>query len=307
MSSIDRDLDLRNRLAAYARSRGLERELAEDLAGEAWLRTRRRLGFDAGDDPVPYAFRALRTLMVDQFAHPERMLAKRIDLILARAKGAGTPEKGAIDSWPDGGRTLVGLSGQRRTPPHDGPVEGIALRDFLYGEKGLGGTDPRTISTRETLERFFAWFGRPMERTALVALFGPCLVAKVQTVPLDPDFDLAVEPAEPTGATDGLWAGIVGLPSSRMRAAILLAMEEPLLELIRPHARQQLPAVIEDWTPPPPLETVPLPVDDQMVAERLGTTKGNLQVLRNRARKMLRAAFGDRVDGAMVSLEGAAS
>ena len=83
----------------------------------------------------------------------------------------------------------------------------------------------------------------------------------------------------------------------RVRAAILLAMDEDLLDMLHPRGRGELPSAIPLWSPPPPLERLPLPASETLIAQKLGVSVENLQAIRSRGKKRLLAAVKAWGDG----------
>lgn len=289
MTNSDSSIELRYRLVAYATRRGFSVDEAEDLAGEAWVKSRRA----SEDEEAPaYAFHALKSLMTDRWCSPGRVLAKRIDLLIARPSGTDP-----VIAWSAGASKVIGFKSMRNAQPVSVPsVNDLSIADFLYGNRGLGGVSPLDLATRHVLERFLSWLGRPIERLALISLLAPIVVAPREIVGLDWGDEPTVQPAEMQGTLEGFWDHIAGLPTPKMRASILLAMEEDLLESINPRARGALEVLISGWSPPPPLCDLELPADDGVVATKLGITKGDLQISRNRARKILQRALAAFLD-----------
>lgn len=284
MTTPDPHIELRCRLVAFATSRGFTVDEAEDLAGEAWVKATRA---NEDDECPAYAFHALKTLMTDRWCSPGRVLAKRIDLLVARPAGTDP-----IIAWSAGASRVIGFKSMRNAQVVTANgVNDLSIADFLYGNRGLGGDNPLELATRHVLERFLSWMGRPIERLVLISLLAPIVVAPRDLVGLDWGDEPTVQPADMQGTLEGFWDHIAGLPTPKMRASILLAMEEDLLESINPRARGALEVLISGWSPPPPLGDIELPADDGIVASKLGITKGDLQISRNRARKILQRAL----------------
>ncbi|MBX7131104.1 MAG: hypothetical protein K1X67_00345 [Fimbriimonadaceae bacterium] len=278
---------LRGKLYSRARWRGFSHEDSEDLASDVVVRIHEIIQTRDLDPSAAtsYAYKALDHLMMDRRESPERRLAKRLNAVLKRPN-----ETDPIEQWDRAGASVVGLRSQARLDPatdHDLADLNSRLSDFMYGAKGLDGVNPHQVSTKLLIGRLLNWLGRPITRSALLSYLAPMVPVPDTVGPLPPeDGGPYVRESDPETDLTVCWGHIIALPP-RMRASVLLKMDEDLLEKLHPNPREALAEAITDWPPPPPITEVDLPVGENTIAEKLGITVNYLQVLRNRAKHQL--------------------
>ena len=295
-SSLDLEA-LRRGLVAFAVHKGTSRDDAEDLAGEALAAVLSRSAHSGSNfgEIQALAYRSLKNLIIDHYASPGRVLSKRLNAVLSRPTG---PDP--ITAFTVGSITLISLASQRRLGiPALAPDTTLdsRLTEFLYGHGGLNGSDPQSLSTRALVERCLRWIGCPVPRDTLLSmlvLVGPRLPnTQVMVSDFDIPADLTASQASYEDAPDveTVRSMLLSLPF-RMRASLLLVMDSELLEaLFATEWQERLAIELAEWPPPPDLRTTKPPLSDEVIADRLGITKLNLQTTRSRARLGLRAKW----------------
>ncbi len=287
MDTIEAQLiQLRPRLYAYARGKGLTPDDAEDLVSDAWIKTAQ---WEPGKpksegELTAYGFRALKSVMTDFWASPARVLSKRLERVIASPKGSDP----VVSCQMEGIEHLClqnQIEAGRQVSSSVEELEG-RLSDFLYGSTGLAGDSPSSMTTRLLVTRLLRWWGKPVSKPDLLRVLTALVPSQTRVEPLDDDLPTAAF-EEPSGLGQSLMSAIETMPF-RMRAALLLNLEiDEYQSLVRGN-ETELSAVLEEWVPPPALELSLLPVDDELVATKLSVTKSYLHVIRNRAREMMR-------------------
>ena len=287
MDTIESQLiQLRPRLYAYARGKGLTPDDAEDLVSEAWIKTAQWNDAQqvTEQELIAYGFRALKSVMTDHWASPARVLSKRIDRVVSNPKG---PDP--IVTLVFLGQEYCGLQSQSTSGIQpSGSVEDLESRlsEFLYGSNGLGGESPSSMTTRLLVTKLLNWWAKPIQKSDLLRVLIALVPTQGKAEPIEddlpgPSFD------EPSDLGPSLMDTLLTLPF-RMRASLLLNLEIDEFQALGRGGAPDLSSALEEWVPPPALESSLLPLDDELVATKLSVTKSYLHVIRNRARDMMR-------------------
>lgn len=280
-------LELMSALTAFVRRRGFGTQDAEDFASEVLTNCLEKESFRAmpDSDQRSYAFRSMHNLIVDRWASPTRVLSKRLDAAIGEGQG-----NDILFAWEASGSKIIGLASQRASRPiFEDQKESLEseVGKFLYATEGLGGLDPASLSTRRVSVALLKWLGRPVSRTLLVDLLTTIIVVDPPEIQWPEGFDPATESDFEILESSPYVEAICGLPY-RMRVAVLLAMEDEGLSLLFGQAfRVELERILVEWAPPPPLSSVELPADDDLISTKLQISKQNLQTTRSRARQGL--------------------
>lgn len=285
------DLELRKKLSRIAAGRGIPWEDATDIAGDVWLRT---YVWSQEHEPSQEeleirAFVSLRHAIIDYWASPSRVAAKRIAHVLANPQ-----EPDPIVSWASRDLEVIGYRSWRGKPPlsHEeeaGCEQGLSA--FLYSPGGLAGVPPASLSARKLLSSLLSWAGRPLSKSFCVSILASIAVVPRNVITIEEHHAVSQPPAAAESQAGLVWPLIASLPF-RMRASLLLALDRDVYHALHESAEVEVHSALQDWPPPPPIEEVEVPWDDSSLAEKLGVTKNNLQVIRNRAREILRRGFG---------------
>ncbi|RYG19960.1 hypothetical protein EON82_20805 [bacterium] len=257
---------------------------AHDLFRTVWERCVR--AFDCQkpfSDFRSYYYTALRHEIPKVLDPKHRMLVNRYNSMLQREVN-----KGRLAVWYVSKQRIVGLSRQDATPaalyedceeikPRMADFEDYLARDPEWAV--IGNSD------RMLTRLFLMWLGRPAAQTLILDLLGPRLQAvKWRKRGVFERLRTPKKPQHPYHA----WDRILRLPP-RYRAVILLQKSDEELRELYTNARKVLPQVIpaKVWRPPPPLDMVEGAIPDEMIAEKLGTSRGNVHVMRKRANDQL--------------------